>query len=169
MRYFLGLGSNLGRRGANLAEALVRLARTGGVRLYRASSVYETEPVGITSQPRFFNMVVEVGADAGPEELMAQLLAIEREMGRVRDVRWGPRIIDLDLLLWDGPPVVSDAVELPHPRLMERSFVLIPLAEIAPDLLLPDGRHASEAAPSDTGVFAVGSLSSVVRREMAGR
>lgn len=168
MRYFLGLGSNLGRRGLNLAEALVRLARAGGLRLHRASSVYETEPVGITNQPRFLNMVVEIGADAGPEELMAELLAIERAMGRVRDVRWGPRLIDLDLLLWDGPPVAGDAVELPHPRLLERAFVLIPLAEIAPDLLLPNGRRAGEAVPSDRGVFAVGSLSLVVRREMAG-
>lgn len=168
MRYYVGLGANLGRRGVNLAEALLHMVRIPGLRLRRASSVYETEPVGITDQPKFLNMVVEIEADAHPEQLMVDLLAIERAMGRVRDVRWGPRLIDLDLLVWDGPPVVGDAVELPHPRLMERSFVLIPLAEIAPDLLLPDGRRAAEAAPADPGVVLVGSLSAVVRSEVAG-
>ncbi|MCX7599465.1 MAG: 2-amino-4-hydroxy-6-hydroxymethyldihydropteridine diphosphokinase [Armatimonadetes bacterium] len=168
MKYFLGLGSNLGQRAVNLAEALVRLARIAGLRLCRVSSVYETEPVGITEQPRFLNMVVEIGADLHPEKLMAELLRVEQAMGRVRDIRWGPRLIDLDLLLWDGPPLVGQQVELPHPRLMERSFVLIPLAEIVPGLVLPDGRQACEAAPSDPGVVLVGPLSSVVRREMAG-
>jgi 2-amino-4-hydroxy-6-hydroxymethyldihydropteridine diphosphokinase len=169
VRYFVGLGSNLGQRAVNLAQALVHLSRLSGLRLRRASSVYDTEPVGITDQPRFLNMVVEIDTEAVPEKLMADLLAIERAMGRTRDVRWGPRLIDLDLLLWDGPPVVGAEVQLPHPRLLERPFVLIPLAEIAPDVLLPDGRQAAEAASSDPSVVPAGSLSVVVRREIAGR
>lgn len=170
MRYWLGLGANLGARATNLAEAIRRLTAVDGLgaKLARASSVYETEPVGVTDQPAFLNMVVEVEAAAEPEGLLAALLGVERDMGRLRDVRWGPRLIDLDILLCDGPPVASGDLEVPHPRLAERQFVLVPLAEIAADLVLRDGRRAGEAAtPGEAGVVRAGTLVEIVRRQVA--
>ena len=168
-RYWLGLGSNIGDRAANLADALVHLARRGG-HLVRLSSVYETAPVGFTDQPDFLNMVICVDVALDPPEMLRACLAIESAMGRVRRQRWGPRIIDIDLLLWDGPPVETADLELPHPRMAERQFVLVPLAEIAPDLRLPDGRRAADAADlSASGICRLGPLAAAVRREMSAR
>jgi 2-amino-4-hydroxy-6-hydroxymethyldihydropteridine diphosphokinase len=128
--------------------------------------VYETDPVGITDQPAFLNMIVCIDTDAPAHELLHEALAIERVLGRVREVRWGPRSIDIDLLLYDGPPIVEPDLDLPHPRLAERQFVLVPLAEIAPDLILPDGRLACDAADrSDTSIGLVGTLSDCVAAE----
>lgn len=166
MRYYLGLGANLGPRATNLADAIDLLVRLVPVRLLRASSVYETDPVGITDQPPFLNMVVRVETHVPPPKLLHHALVIEVSMGRVRDVRWGPRAIDIDLLLYDGPPVSTPDLDLPHPRLAERQFVLVPLAEIAPDLILPDGRSAGDAAdPADPSVRRAGSLEECVSRE----
>ena len=132
---FLGLGTNVGDRAGNLAEALHRLA--GITEIVQTSSVYETDPVGYTDQPSFWNMVAEIRTDLPARELMSGLLEIEEEMGRERTFPNAPRIIDIDILLYDDV-VTSDAVvALPHPRMGERAFVLKPLAEIAPDATDP--------------------------------
>ena len=111
------------------------------------SSIYETAPVGLTDQPDFLNLVVSVRTALSPRELMDALLHIENKMGRVRTVRWGPRVIDLDLLLYGSEQVDLPQLTVPHPRLRERAFVLVPLAEIAPELRLPeDGKRAADLA-----------------------
>ncbi len=166
MRYYLGLGANIGARAHNLAAALDELLRRPPATLLAASSVYETDPVGITDQPAFLNMVVCIDTAAMPSQLLREALSIELNLGRVREVRWGPRSIDIDLLLYDGPPIAEPNLYLPHPLLAERQFVLVPLAEIAPDLVLPDGRQAKDAAdPSDPAIRLVGSLSDCVAHE----
>lgn len=131
-RAFLGLGSNLGDRRAQLRAAVVSLP---GVRA--VSGVYETDPVGGPEQGRFLNIVVEIDTDLDPHELLALCHRIESAAGRVRDVRWGPRTLDVDILWVDGVTVDDDDLQIPHPRMWERRFVLEPLAELAPDLL-PD-------------------------------
>jgi len=135
---FLALGSNLGNRLENLQHAVNRLAPF--VQISHVSSIYETEPWGITEQPRFLNMVVEGETALAPEELLGALKTRERELGRTETVRYGPRLIDIDILFYDDLIYKSDALEIPHPRLAERRFVLVPLADIAPDLLHPSLR-----------------------------
>lgn len=127
---FVGLGSNLGRREENLEQALARLGARG-FRVERRSSLYETAPVGGPPQGDFLNMCAGGDWPGTPEALLEACLGVERDMGRVRDVRYGPRSIDLDVLLF-GDLTRDGAFELPHPRLHERRFVLEPLAEIAP-------------------------------------
>jgi len=134
---YLGLGTNLGDRESYLAQALKELAGLPTIETGAVSSIYETAPVGLTDQPDFLNLVVSVRTALSPRELMDALLHIENKMGRVRTVRWGPRVIDLDLLVFGDVRVEVPGLSVPHPRLRERSFVLIPLAEIAPDLILP--------------------------------
>ena len=115
--------------------------------IIRVSSLYETAPVGVTDQPDFLNAVAAVQTGLGPLETLDALLHIENQMGRVRTERWGPRVIDLDLLLYGGERVSSPGLTVPHPRLRERAFVLVPLAEIAPELRLPgDGGRAAAFA-----------------------
>ena len=129
---YVGLGANLGDREASIRRA----AELIGAR--RLSTIIETEPWGITDQPDFLNAVAEVETDAGARVLLDRLLEVERELGRVRDgKRWGPRTIDLDLLLYGSEKSDLPALQLPHPRLHERLFVLLPLAELAPDLVVP--------------------------------
>jgi 2-amino-4-hydroxy-6-hydroxymethyldihydropteridine diphosphokinase len=132
---YLGLGSNLGNRAANLAaarEALARNVLTG----MRASSIYETEPWGPAPQGRYLNQVVVGSTELTPRALLAKLFEIERVLGRnrAREQRFGPRTIDLDILLYDDRAVSEPDLQIPHPRLLERPFVLVPLAEIAPDV-----------------------------------
>ncbi|MHB0912563.1 MAG: 2-amino-4-hydroxy-6-hydroxymethyldihydropteridine diphosphokinase [Armatimonadota bacterium] len=141
---FLGLGSNLGDRAENIREAVDRLGALPGVRVVRVSSLYETAPVGLTDQPDFINAAVEVETDLPPCRLLDAILEIERSMGRVRDVRWGPRVVDIDILIYDEVECATPELTLPHPRMMERAFVMAPLAEIAPELVLPDGRKPAE-------------------------
>jgi len=138
---YLGLGSNLGDRGANLLAAIAKLT-LGGVVIEKLSSVYETDPVGFTAQPSFFNLVARCrSSQLDPWGLMRLCLATELELGRRRVVPGGPRSIDLDLLLFDHYQVDGsrDGIELtiPHPRMHERRFVLLPLGEIDPDLIHP--------------------------------
>jgi len=134
---FIGLGSNLGDRAGNLLLA-VRGMMEAAICVCRLSSIYETEPISEVEQPRFLNMVVEVGNPLpGPEQMMARLLRIEFLLGRIRDTRDGPRTIDLDLLLYGDIESRTEFLMLPHPRLHERRFVLEPLAEIAPQLMHP--------------------------------
>jgi len=132
---YIGLGSNLGDRQATLRQAVRRLGTYG--RVVAVSSLYETEPVGYRDQPWFLNAVVALETTLGPRELLAALLAIERDFGRERTFRNAPRTLDLDLLLYDGLVEQSEDLSIPHPRLHERSFVLVPLAEIAPELSHP--------------------------------
>jgi len=134
---YLGLGANLGDRRASIKTALRKLAVQPTIRLARVSSLYETAPVGVTDQPFFLNLVAAVRTSLSPQALLDILLHIENQMGRVRTERWGPRVIDIDLLLYGGEQIALPGLTVPHPRLRERSFALIPLAEIAPDLTLP--------------------------------
>jgi 2-amino-4-hydroxy-6-hydroxymethyldihydropteridine diphosphokinase len=143
---FLGLGSNIGDRKANLARAVAMLAAHPQIEVVDVSSIHETEPVGYTKQPDFLNAVARVETTLRPRELLDVILAIEAEMGRERTIRWGPRVIDIDILLFDGEQVDEPGLQIPHPRMMERQFVLDPLAEIAPDLVLPNGRTARQAS-----------------------
>jgi 2-amino-4-hydroxy-6-hydroxymethyldihydropteridine diphosphokinase len=140
IRVFVGLGSNLGDRELNLRQALERLEDLGPV---RASSIRETDPVGVTDQPKFLNAAAELATDLSPAELLERLLEIERELGRDRatERRWGPRVIDLDLLVFGEEEIDEPGLTVPHPRLADRRFVLEPLCELAPELRLPDGRR----------------------------
>ena len=150
---YLSLGSNLGDRAGNLAEALRRLQDYPQVQILAVSSVYETDPVGPQDQPDFYNIVAQVAADCTAEELLAIIQQIEREIGRVRAQRWGPRNIDIDILLFGSETIDMPELRVPHLGLMQRQFVLVPLAEIAPDLILPDGHTAAEAVhPTDPAV-----------------
>ena len=144
-KVFLGIGSNLGDRWANLERAVELLGARPQIEVLRISSFYETAPVGCTEQPDFLNAVALVETSLKPRELLQAILGIENQMGRLRTIRWGPRVIDIDILLYDGEQMDEEDLCIPHPRMMERGFVLRPLAEIAPDLILPDGRTAAEA------------------------
>ncbi|HXW55672.1 MAG TPA: 2-amino-4-hydroxy-6-hydroxymethyldihydropteridine diphosphokinase [Candidatus Cybelea sp.] len=135
-RVYLALGSNLGGRADNMARALDALGNQG-VRVTRRSSLYETEPVEVVEQPWFVNRVVEAETDLAPQELIALALDIERRLGRERRIPKGPRLIDIDILLYGDRLIRSPGLEIPHPRMAARRFVLVPLAELAPDLLHP--------------------------------
>ena len=136
---YVGLGSNMGDRAGYLLLA-VRGMLAAGLKVRRLSSVYETEPVDVVEQPAFLNMVAELEGDSlpAPEQLLARLLRIEYLLGRRRDVpRRGPRTIDLDLLLYGKEQLATEFLTLPHPRIHERRFVLVPLAELVPHLPHP--------------------------------
>jgi 2-amino-4-hydroxy-6-hydroxymethyldihydropteridine diphosphokinase len=133
---YLSLGANIGHRERNIALATQGLA-SRGVRVTRRSSLYETEPVDMKSQDWFVNCLVEAETALAPEELMRVLLELERALGRERRVLHGPRIIDIDILLFGSIVVHSPDLEIPHPRMAERRFVLVPFAEIAPDVQHP--------------------------------
>jgi 2-amino-4-hydroxy-6-hydroxymethyldihydropteridine diphosphokinase len=132
----IGIGSNIGNRQENCREAVRQLA-SRGVKVVKQSSMIETEPWGVAEQPRFINMAVEAETDLAPDRLFAILKDIEMQMGRIDAVRWGPRIIDLDILFYDDLVVDTAELKIPHPHLHERDFVLIPLAEIAPEKIHP--------------------------------
>ena len=135
---YVGLGSNLGDRDGYLARAIEALREESGVDMKAISTVRETEPVGVVDQPRFLNAVVRIETSLAPRALLDRLLAVERSLGRTRDgVRFGPRTIDLDLLLYGAAVVDEPGLEVPHPRLHERRFVLEPLAELDPALVVP--------------------------------
>lgn len=163
---WLGLGSNMGRRARMLAKALDALKAQEGLELLATSSVYETDPVGVTDQPEFLNMVARFRCALTPEELLLAMHAVEKQLGRVRVKRWGPRTIDIDLLLLGELQIATDELTVPHPEMTRRQFVLIPLAEVAPDLPLPGGRTAAEIADASTGtVRRIGALDEVLQRE----
>lgn len=124
---FIGIGANLGDRWGTIDDAIARLRGTERIATVELSPVFESDPVGITEQPLFLNLVVGVETTLPPEQLLQRLLAIERELGRERIVRWGPRNIDLDLLLYAGETRDMPELQLPHPRMFERSFVIEPL------------------------------------------
>lgn len=157
---YLGLGSNLGDRLATLREAVQRLRCGSDVLVTRMSSVYETAPIGLTLQPRFLNLVVEVQTTRPPRELLGRALEVEASLGRLRRERWGPRTVDIDLLWMEGEEMEAADLTLPHPRAAERGFVLLPLAEVAPELMfagLPVWERA-RAHASDPDLRKVGPL-----------
>ena len=133
---FIGLGSNLGDRLANLGAAVDRLAWEPGLALRRVSLAYESEPVG-PPQPRYLNAVAQVGTLLTPRATLQRLRAIEEAVGRIRRERWGSREIDLDLLLYGDRAIDETGLQIPHPMLAERGFVLMPLEEIAPEVIHP--------------------------------
>ena len=143
---YIGLGSNQGDRLQNLAQALKHLDREAIV-IEARSSVYETEPQGLREQPWFLNMVIRISTTLSGGALLKTLLSVESQMGRVRQVRWGPRIIDLDLLLFGDEVISEPDLEVPHPRLQERAFVLIPLLELDAAVRLPNGTLLKEYLP----------------------
>ena len=134
-RVFLGLGSNLGDREANIRRALACLAELPTTSVVRISRLIETEPWGLAEQPRYINGAAELQTDLEPEELLRAVKEIERVVGRVPTTRWGPRIIDLDLLLYGAREIRLPHLKLPHPHILERAFVLDPLTEIAPEVV----------------------------------
>ena len=135
-RAYVALGSNLGNREENLRNALKHL-QENGVDVIKTSTFIETEPYGVTDQPGFVNAVCQVETELAPLDLLRLLLSIEQEMGRVRLRRWGERNIDLDLLLYEDAVLESEELTLPHPDMQNRDFVLIPLAEIAGEVVHP--------------------------------
>jgi 2-amino-4-hydroxy-6-hydroxymethyldihydropteridine diphosphokinase len=142
---FVGLGSNQGDSTALLAMAVAGLRALPGTTVVVCSSLYRTAAVGFEDQPDFLNQVVAVRTALGPVELLDAGQALETVGQRVRSVRWGPRTLDVDILWYDGMTLGGERLTLPHPRLEERRFVLEPLAELAPDLVLPSGRTVAEA------------------------
>jgi 2-amino-4-hydroxy-6-hydroxymethyldihydropteridine diphosphokinase len=136
---YVGVGSNLGEPERNVREALALLGREKGIRVLAVSTLRETDPVGYEEQPRFLNGAVALETELAPRELLDRLLAIELRLGRVRGEgpRFGPRTIDLDLLVYGSETVDEPGLQVPHPRLGERFFALEPLAELAPELEIP--------------------------------
>ena len=129
---FIGVGANLGDRWATIRGALAALAQTLGILMVESSSVYETAPVGVLDQPKFLNLVAGIETTLTPEQLLMVLHALEDAAGRKRacEIRWGPRVLDLDLLLYEGEERAGPELVLPHPRMWERAFVLVPLREL---------------------------------------
>ncbi len=149
MRVYIGLGGNVGDRRSYLARALELLESDADIRVAAVSTFRETDPVGYVDQPRFLNAAVALETRLPPRELLERLLAVERALGRERTgPRFGPRTVDLDLLLYGDEEIDEPGLAVPHPRLAERSFVLEPLAELAPELALPDGRRVRDLLES---------------------
>ncbi len=135
---YVGLGANLGEREETLRRALELLAETAGAEVVAVSAFRETDPVGYLDQPRFLNGAAALETSLAPRELLEALLAVERELGRTREgARFGPRTVDLDLLLYGDAQLDEPGLTLPHPRLHERRFALEPLAELDPELVVP--------------------------------
>lgn len=134
---YIALGTNIGERYNYLEEAIKYLNGDSHIELISTSSIYETDPVGYTDQDLFLNMVIKVSTSLTAVELLDVCLEIEHKLGRKREVRWGPRIIDLDILLYNQENIETKKLLVPHPRMHERAFVLIPILEISPELKLP--------------------------------
>ena len=137
MIVYLGLGSNISDKFQNLQNAVNLIAQTDSISIKTLSPVYKTKPVGVIDQPDFFNAVLEIETNIPAVELLQICLSIEKKLGRKRMQRWGPRIIDLDLLLYGMEIIRSDQLKVPHPGMHERAFVLKPLADIAPNVIHP--------------------------------
>ena len=143
-RAYVGLGANLGSREETLREAIVILDRAAGVDVLAVSELRETEPVGPIDQPSFLNGAVELETTLSARGLLDLLLDAERALGRIRGERWGPRVVDLDLLVFGDEAIDEPGLEVPHPRLAERTFALEPLAELAPQLVIPGRGRVSD-------------------------
>lgn len=134
---YIGLGSNLGEKLLHCQEAISEIFKIDSHRLLAQSSFYKTQPFGYTGQDWFVNGVIKIETDLTAHDLLRALKGIESRMGRQETFRWGPRVIDLDLLFYDEEHIQSEEIQIPHPRLHERQFVLVPLAEIDPGLVHP--------------------------------
>ncbi|NLK00412.1 MAG: 2-amino-4-hydroxy-6-hydroxymethyldihydropteridine diphosphokinase [Clostridia bacterium] len=146
-RAYISLGTNLGSREDNLHNAIEHLGNHPDIEVKDISSIYETLPVGLEEQPSFLNMALKLDTYLNAQELLDALADIEAKMGRIRHRIWGPRIIDLDLLFFDEETIVTQDLIVPHPRILERAFVLIPLLELDPQLIHPrDGVPLKDAA-----------------------
>jgi len=143
VRAYIALGSNVGDRLAFLRRAVARLRKTSDPQVTRLSSVYDTEPIGVTDQSWFLNAVVEIHASLNAPCLLAHTQAIERGLARVTTRHWGPRTIDLDILLFGDLTLNTPFLTIPHPELHRRAFVMMPLLEINPEIMLPDGTAVS--------------------------
>lgn len=141
VQVFLALGTNLAERENNLIQAINALHGVPEISVLALSDVYETDPVGYVDQPAFLNMVVKVETTLEPEDLLENTLRIEQELGRVRMVRWGPRLIDIDILLYGSKQVNEPDLQIPHPSLVDRAFVLVPLRDVWGDEILPVFNH----------------------------
>ena len=156
---YLGLGSNVGDREDYLVRACELLHQHPAVVVQAVSPLYETAPVGFTAQAAFLNAVARVHANLRPESLLAVTQAVESRLGREPAIRWGPRVIDIDLLLYDALQVHRPFLDIPHNALSERLFVLVPLSELEPDLCLPSGepiRRRIAALPDQGGMTRLG-------------
>lgn len=147
---YISIGSNLGNRRQNIQRAICQLEKSDRIKIKRVSSLYETEPIGFTDQPDFLNCVVEIETDFKPLQLLKFLKEIERSLGRKRDkVKWRPRVIDLDIILYDQLIFNHPQLIIPHKEALNRRFVLVPLAEIAPQMIFPHrGIRVQEALES---------------------
>ncbi len=133
---YIGIGSNLGNREENCRNA-IKLIIENGIKVTKLSSKLETDPWGVVDQPKFINMAIKAETDQEPSDLLQVLKNVETELGRQSEIRWGPRIIDLDILLYNDQIIRTTGLEIPHPGMQDRDFVLKPLAEIAPDVQHP--------------------------------
>ncbi|MEW5761866.1 MAG: 2-amino-4-hydroxy-6-hydroxymethyldihydropteridine diphosphokinase [Bacillota bacterium] len=143
---YVGVGSNVGDRRWFVREALRLLDEVPGVKVRRVAPLYLTAPVGDVAQEWFLNTVAEIDTVLPPQKLLSALLAIEARLGRVRTRRWGPRTVDLDLLLYDDAEIRTPELTVPHPRLTGRAFAVVPLADLAPERVLPGGARARDLA-----------------------
>jgi 2-amino-4-hydroxy-6-hydroxymethyldihydropteridine diphosphokinase len=148
-RAFLSIGSNIGKREMYLFRAIKALEKEL-IEIRDFSSIYETDPVGFTEQDLFLNMVIEIETSKNPYKLLETCLDVEKQLERKRTIRWGPRTIDLDILLFNQEVIESDHLTIPHPRMHERSFVLVPLAEINEELVVPNVKSTVKALVSQT-------------------
>jgi 2-amino-4-hydroxy-6-hydroxymethyldihydropteridine diphosphokinase len=156
MRVHLSLGSNLGDRNGHIHAAIKALNQSDRVRVQAVSPTYSTAPVGLTEQPDFLNLAVEIETDIEPLELLNAVQQIESALGRERTTRWGPRSIDIDIVLWGDRQVDCDRLTVPHPEFRRRAFVLRPLADIAPEAVDPvTGCTVSELAARPEAAGAV--------------
>lgn len=149
---FLGLGSNLGNRLTNLQAAVDALQAEPGLRVTASSRVWETAPVGGPPQPDYLNAVIRAETDLSGRDLLDVARRVEQRMGRVRKERWGARSLDVDILLYDEEQIDEPELVVPHPRMAERAFVLLPLLELDPDPVLPDGTRLKEVRVDTGGV-----------------
>ncbi|MEB2359623.1 2-amino-4-hydroxy-6-hydroxymethyldihydropteridine diphosphokinase [Bacillus pumilus] len=131
---YIALGSNIGKKETYLTEAVKKLHKHPDVQVEQISSIYETTPVGYENQDDFLNMAVKISTSLRPNELLALTQKIEQELGRTREVRWGPRTADLDILLYNRENIETEQLVVPHPRMYERLFVLVPMSEICPEI-----------------------------------
>jgi 2-amino-4-hydroxy-6-hydroxymethyldihydropteridine diphosphokinase len=146
---YIALGSNMGNRFENLRQAIEKLNQITEIKVVNTSSVYETDPVGYEEQDQFLNMVLEAETNLEPFQLLSVCMKIERELGRKRGIRWGPRTMDLDILLYNQENIKSEMLTVPHPRMHERAFVMVPLIEIQPNIMLPGTDRTLQAVLED--------------------
>lgn len=164
----IGLGSNVGDRQQNIITAIQALSKHTEITIEKVSALYETKPVGVTNQPDFLNGAISIHTTLAPLSLLAVCLDVECQMGRVRHERWGPRNIDIDILSYHSLVIRDEVLQLPHPRLHERAFVLVPLEEIASDVMIHQGATPGELLATmndrnDVTIYAELDLSAIVR------